>query len=84
VQLQADFFNVTNRANLYSNPDTAGTVNYAPNCVNNAPGIAGFSCTPFTSATLAAAKAASGYRTLNQFAPSGTPFSFQAGVRFSF
>jgi len=85
VQLQADFFNVTNRANLYSNPDTAGTVDYTPNCVANpTPGIAGFSCTPFTSATLAAAKTTLGYRTINQFAPSGTPFSFQAGIRFSF
>jgi len=84
VQLQADFFNVTNRANLYSNPDTAGTVDYFHNCSPNAPGIAGFSCTPFTSTTLAAAKAALGYRTINQYAPSATPFSFQAGVRFSF
>jgi hypothetical protein len=96
VQLQADFFNVTNRQNLYSNPDIAGTVDYGANgnCVpktpppaggtGGSPGPIGFNCGPFTSATLAAAKAALGYGTLNQFAPLGTPFSFQAGVRFSF
>ena len=86
VQLQADFFNVTNRANLYSNPDVAGTVDYGQggNCVPNAAGIAGFTCGPFTAATLQTAKATFGYRTINQFAPAGTPFSFQAGIRFSF
>jgi hypothetical protein len=91
VQLQADFFNVTNRQNLYSNPDVAGTaVGFAAsNCVPNsalpgAPaGIMGLSCTPLTTAEVQAARA-SGFRAIDQIAPLATPFSFQGGIKFIF
>jgi hypothetical protein len=99
VQLQGDFFNVWNHANKYSNPDTAGTVDYSGNCTPYAAPAApaggtgtvfgpfGYSCTPFTAATLpkpGTVTAAGTYRAINQIAPGSTPFSFQAGIKFIF
>jgi hypothetical protein len=97
VQLSGDFFNLTNRGNVYSNPDTNATVDYTGNCTARlappppVPGFTGtvlgpfgLACTPFTAASLNAAKVASGYRAINQVAPGSTPFAFQAGVKFLF
>jgi hypothetical protein len=90
VQLSGDFYNLTNRANLYSNPDTSATINYpAGQCnswANEFPGSGalGLDCAPFTVAGMKAAQAASGYRSINQVAPGSTPFAFQAGVKFMF
>jgi Carboxypeptidase regulatory-like domain len=41
--LSADFFNLTNRGNVYSNPDTNGTIDYGANgnCVPRTPGPLG-------------------------------------------
>jgi hypothetical protein len=89
VQLSGDFYNLTNRANVYSNPDTSATISYAANCTPwstlfPGSGALGSSCTPFTVSTIRAAMAAAGYRAINQIAPGSTPFAFQAGVKFMF
>lgn len=102
VQLQGDFFNMWNHANKYSNPDVSGTVDYSVaggQCTPLAPpsvaagftGIAvgpmGYTCTPFTAATLPrpGTNTSQGtYRAINQIAPGSTPFSFQAGIKFIF
>ncbi len=89
IVVSGDFFNLTNRANLYSNPDTSSTIDYTGNCVARstlpgAPaGVMGFSCTPLTGLP---ALNASGtpLRQINQVAPGSTPFAFQAGVKFVF
>jgi hypothetical protein len=87
--LSGDFFNLTNRGNLYSNPDTNGTIDYSGNCTPwttlfPASGAFGSSCTPLTAATLQSAKTAASYRVINQVAPGSTPFAFQAGIKFIF
>jgi hypothetical protein len=89
LQLSGDFFNLTNRGNLYSNPDTSATINYAPFCQPNiVPNAAGFTCSPLTApltqANFAATGPYAGYRAINQVAPGSTPFAFQAGVKFLF
>ncbi len=95
VQLSGDFYNLTNRGNVYSNPDTNGTIDYSANCAPNTPapsptfvgsvaGAIGYSCTPYTVASIKAAMAAANYRGINQIAPGSTPFAFQAGAKFIF
>ncbi len=89
IQLSGDFYNLTNRANVYSNPDTSATISYASNCTPwstlfPGSGALGFSCTPYTVSSIRAAMAAAGYRSINQVAPGSTPFAFQAGVKFMF
>lgn len=91
LQFSADFFNLTNRSNLYSNPDTSATIDYGAggNCVPNsslpgAPGTAkGFSCGPLTSTPKVDVLGLPIRRT-NQVAPGSTPFAFQGGVKFIF
>src|SRR5271156_4584620 len=97
VQLSGDFYNLTNRANLYSNPDTSATIDYSANCTarpapaapsagftGTVQGPFGSSCTPYTVSSIRAAMATAGYRGINQVAPGSTPFAFQAGVKFMF
>jgi len=90
IQLSGDFFNITNRGNLYSNPDTNATIAYSTlgNCVPNAAGIAGWNCGPLTDrltqANFGPGGPYAGYRALNQVAPGSTPFAFQAGAKFIF
>ncbi|MFZ0908743.1 MAG: carboxypeptidase regulatory-like domain-containing protein [Candidatus Acidiferrales bacterium] len=99
VQLSGDFYNLTNRKNLYSNPDTNGTIDYSANSGYCTPWSTlfpmstamGSSCTPLTSISLASLQALSQpattlglYRQINQVAPGSTPFAFQAGVKFIF
>jgi hypothetical protein len=91
--LSGDFFNLTNRGNVYSNPDTNGTINYQTlgACVPwstlfPASGAFGSSCQPLTSLPAitrhGANPGALGF--INQIAPGSTPFAFQAGVKFIF
>src|SRR4029077_3010974 len=87
LQFSADFFNLTNRSNLYSNPDTSATIDYAAlgGCVLNSllpgapPGIKGSSCgpltAPLTKASFAAGGPYAGYRSINQVAPGSTAFA---------
>jgi hypothetical protein len=92
LHLVADFFNVTNRANLWSNPDVSATINYAPYCTPRTPGGGqgpiGYSCTPLTAWPQRGVKGPSsvyyGYGAIDQIAPGSSPFAFQAGVRFTF
>ena len=65
LQLSGDFYNLTNKANLYSDPDTNGTIDYTANCTPwstlypLAPQALGSSCTPLTSISLATMQALS-------------------------
>jgi hypothetical protein len=95
VLLSGDFFNLTNRGNVYSNPDTTATINYVPNCTAYAPPAPpaggtgtvvsnfGFACTPLTSIPKLDVNGLP-VRRINQIAPGSTPFAFQAGVKFIF
>ena len=90
IQLSGDFYNLTNRHNVYSNPDTAATINYPTGQCNSwanefpGSGAFGLDCAPFTAAGIKAAESSAGYRSINQVAPGSTPFAFQAGVKFMF
>jgi hypothetical protein len=84
VRLSADLFNVTNRGNLYSNPDNTGFVTLS-NCAPNPPTILGFTCDPLT----AIPKQGNvfnnvPYGALDEISPGSTPFAVQFGVRFQF
>jgi hypothetical protein len=99
ILLSGDFFNLTNRGNLYSNPDTNGTIDYSANCTPRTPapaggtGVAGgptspigFSCTPLAAlpALVRRGPNAGALGFINQIAPGSTPFAFQVGAKFVF
>ena len=81
VRLVADLFNLTNRDNLYSNPDVSGFVappgpcTLIPNSVSSV--CPALTAVPSQSNT-------PGYRVLNEISPGSTPFAAQFGVRFQF
>ena len=80
LRLIADIFNVTNRGNLYSNPDNSGFVPVTsctpiPNSVSS-------TCAPLTA--IPTPSNTPGYRLLDEISPGGTPFAAQFGVRFQF
>jgi hypothetical protein len=96
VLASADFFNLTNRANVYSSPliTTDSTISLvgcaarpapvvAPGFTGVANGPMGLICPPLTAATLPKV-GVNGFRAINQIAPGSTPFAFQAGVKFIF
>jgi len=85
VRLSADLFNLTNRGNLYSNPDNSAFVN-AVNCIPKAAPFAGNTCDPLTALPKPGDVNGLGgkYRTLDQISPGSTPFAAQFGVRFQF
>jgi hypothetical protein len=85
LRFSADFFNVSNASNLYSDPDVSGFVGPSSNAVCtpvNAALYSNLSCPALTAIPTPANTP--GYRTLDQLAPGGTPFAFQAGARFQF
>jgi hypothetical protein len=89
VLLSGDFYNLTNRGNVYSDPDTNATLDYSVASGNCTPRVApelGFSCTPLASLPKLTRKGpnptALGF--INQIAPGSTPFAFQAGAKFIF
>jgi outer membrane receptor protein involved in Fe transport len=93
VLLSGDFYNLTNRGNVYSDPDTNSTLDYQTlgSCVPYAtlfPGSGAFgsSCQPLTSLPKLTRHGpdptALGF--INQIAPGSTPFAFQAGAKFIF
>jgi hypothetical protein len=99
VQLQADFFNVTNRGNVYSNPDTNATISMAAmgsTCTARpapaAPmggngtvvGPFGFSCTPITALPTINRHDKTAFGGVTQIAPLSTPFAAQFGAKFIF
>ncbi|PYX87153.1 MAG: hypothetical protein DMG68_12745 [Acidobacteria bacterium] len=80
LRLIADIFNVTNRGNLYSNPDNSGFVTVPP-CTPVANSVSS-SCPPLTA--IPTPSNTPGYRVLDEISPGGTPFAAQFGVRFQF
>ncbi len=84
IQLSGDFFNLTNYANKYSNPNTNATINYAPNCASRGPAALGFDCAPLTALPISHRGDPTAYGGVNQVAPLSTPFAFQAGAKFIF
>jgi hypothetical protein len=91
VQFSGDFYNVTNRHNVYSNPDTNGTIDYSANCtpwttLYPTSTALGSSCTPLTSlpTIVRNSQVAGAFGAITQVAPGSTPFAFQAGVKFIF
>jgi len=85
VRLSGDFFNLTNRGNLYSNPDNSAFVN-ATGCAAKPAPFAGNNCAPLTAIPTPGSVNGLGgsYRTLDQISPGSTPFAAQFGVRFQF
>jgi hypothetical protein len=98
VRLVADIFNVTNRGNLYSNPDNSGfitlsdPVNQALPCgdpagtfISPAPGAVGQVCASLT-AIPKQGNVFHGipYGVHDEISPGSTPFAAQFGVRFKF
>jgi hypothetical protein len=87
VQLQADFFNVTNRANKYSQPEATATIDYTGHCTPRGGIQLGFACTPFAAVPKVGDPSTGGtLRGINQIAPGegSTPFAFQIGAKFIF
>jgi outer membrane receptor protein involved in Fe transport len=86
ILLSGDFYNLTNRSNVYSNPDTNATLDYSGNCTPRVAPELGFSCTPLAALPKltrhGADPTALGF--INQIAPGSTPFAFQAGAKFIF
>jgi len=81
LQLLADFYNFTNRGNLYSNPDGSAFITY--NCAGFAPTQ---TCTPLTALPRPGDIGPSGqpYRKLDQISPGSTPFAAQFGAKIIF
>jgi hypothetical protein len=93
--LQADFFNVTNRGNVYSNPDTNATISMAAlgSTCTAWGGVGGLfptstamgsSCTPITSLPTINRNSKAAFGGVNQIAPLSTPFAAQFGAKFVF
>jgi hypothetical protein len=81
VRLSADLYNITNRGNLYSNPDNTAFVSLPGACTPIADSIT-LSCPPLTQ--IPSPKNTPGYRLLDEISPGSTPFALQLGVRFQF
>jgi len=85
LRLVADIFNVTNRGNLYSNPDQSGFVGVS-NCTPVADSVSQ-TCDPLTAIPKqgqAIGPNGSSYGVLDQISPGSFPFAAQLGARFSF
>lgn len=85
VRFSADFFNLPNRGNLYSNPDHSAFVDV--NCTSNSPNP-GNTCAPLTAlpqvGQISLQNGGTAYRTLDELTPGATPFAVQFGARFQF
>jgi len=89
LRLVADIFNLTNRGNLYSNPDVSGFVN-VPGCTPIAGSISS-TCPPLTAIPQQGqligplvGGVPSVYGAHDEISPGSSPFAAQFGVRFSF
>jgi hypothetical protein len=80
-RLSADLYNVSNRGNLYSNPDNTGFVPLA-NCNFVGGDVMTTACNPLTA--IPTPGNTPGYRLLDEISPGSTPFAAQFGVRFQF
>jgi hypothetical protein len=81
LRLSADLYNVTNRGNLYSNPDNTGFINLPGPCTPIANSIS-MNCPALTA--IPTPGNSPGYRLLDEISPGSTPFAAQFGVRFQF
>jgi hypothetical protein len=81
IRLTADLYNVTNRGNLYSNPDNSGFVPLS-NCHFVGGNVMTTTCNSLTAIPTPANT--TGYRLLDEISPGSTPFGAQFGVRFQF
>ena len=81
LRLSADLYNITNRGNLYSNPDNSGFINLPGPCTA-IPDSVTQSCPPLTA--IPTPSNTPGYRVLDEISPGSTPFAVQFGVRFQF
>jgi Carboxypeptidase regulatory-like domain/TonB dependent receptor len=84
VRLSADVYNLTNRDNLYSNPDNSGFVQLS-GCAPVAGNVLTTTCNPLTSVPKQG-NVINGvpYGVLDEISPGSTPFAAQFGVRFQF
>jgi hypothetical protein len=87
LRFSTDLFNVTNRGNLYSNPDHSAFVDYGAGCTPY-PNSITLNCPPLTSlptvGEISTQNSNTAYRTLDELSPGATPFAVQFGVRFQF
>lgn len=85
LRFSADLFNVSNRGNLYSDPDHSAFVDV--NCTSNFPNP-GNTCAPLTAlphvGQISLQNGGTAYRTLDELTPGATPFAVQFGARFQF
>lgn len=88
-RLTADLYNVTNRGNLYSNPDNSGFVTLT-GCAPAGGNVLTTTCAPLTNIPkqgdvyLNAAGQPVPYGVHDEISPGSTPFAAQFGVRFQF
>lgn len=85
ARLTADLYNLTNRGNLYSNPDNSGFIPLSGcNSVFNTTGanVMTTQCNPLTA--IPTPSNTPGYRLLDEISPGSTAFAAQFGVRFQF
>jgi len=82
IRLIADLYNVTNRGNLYSNPDNTGFINLPGPPCTLITGSVSSNCPALTA--IPTPSNTPGYRLLDQISPGSTPFGAQFGVRFQF
>lgn len=86
LRFVADIFNLTNRANLYSNPDVSGYVGLS-GCTGPSATSISQTCAPLTSVPKQGELIGPGgsiYGLHDEISPGSTPFAAQLGVRFSF
>ncbi|HET9308070.1 MAG TPA: carboxypeptidase regulatory-like domain-containing protein [Candidatus Sulfotelmatobacter sp.] len=86
LRLVADIFNVTNRGNLYSNPDNSGFVDVSCTPMPIATSVSQ-TCAPLTAIPRqgqAIGPNGATYGVLDQISPGSSPFAAQLGARFSF
>lgn len=86
LRLVADIFNVTNRGNLYSNPDNSGFVDVSCTPMPIATSVSQ-NCAPLTAIPKqgqAIGPNGATYGVLDQISPGSSPFAAQLGARFSF
>lgn len=86
LRLVADIFNVTNRGNLYSNPDNSGFVDVSCTPMPIATSVSQ-TCAPLTAIPKqgqAIGPNGATYGVLDQISPGSSPFAAQLGARFSF
>lgn len=86
LRFSVDLFNVTNRGNLYSNPDHSAFIDYGAGCTPY-PNSITLNCPPLTSMPEVgqmSTQFGTAYRTLDELSPGATPFAAQFGARFQF